>query len=137
MKSTIAFIIGIMGVLVSCSANGQDLKSVTYVKQIWMAYINQTRFSNHWGSWFAFHLRTKEDFVNNFSQMMLQGGVSYFFTDNTRFTLGYTYADYFPADTHAHVNQPEQRPWQLFQWNTNYSKVKFSQAVRLEERFRR
>ena len=115
---------------------GQTVKQKTTVKQIWVAYINQAQFAKHWGTWFAVHLRTKEDFVTDFSQMMAQGGLSYLVT-NLRFTAGYTFINYFPADNHLYVSQPEHRPWQLVTWNNNSGRIKISQAVRLEERWRR
>ena len=40
-------------------------KTTTSDNQVWLGYLNQTRFSNKWGEWLDLHLRTKEDFVNN------------------------------------------------------------------------
>jgi hypothetical protein len=115
---------------------GQTVKQKTTVKQIWVAYINQAQFSKHWGSWFSLHLRTKEDFVTDLSQFMAQGGLSYLAT-NLRFTAGYSFINYFPADNHLYVSQPEHRPWQLLSWNNNSHRLRSSQTVRLEERWRR
>jgi hypothetical protein len=112
-------------------------KSTSTDNQIWTAYFNQTRFSNKWGLWADFHLRTKEDFLTNFSTGIMRLGLTYYLADNTRLTAGYAFVNHFPSDNHKQISQPEHRPWQQVQWNTRYSKLRTSQAIRLEERFRR
>ena len=112
-------------------------KQTTYVNQVWMAYLNQTRFSKHWGGWVDLHLRTKEDFFTNFSQSITRLGVTYYLNDDVRLTAGYAYVLIFPDDTHPGVTQPEHRPWQQIQWQTKYPRIRLSQYLRLEERFKR
>ncbi len=43
-------------------------KQTEDVGQVWLAYLNQTRFSNKWGAWTDLHMRTGEDMVKNFLQ---------------------------------------------------------------------
>ena len=44
-------------------------KQTQKLQQIWTSYSNQTRFSNRWGVSFDVHLRTKDDFVEDLSQL--------------------------------------------------------------------
>ena len=112
-------------------------KQTETVQQIWIAYLNQTRFSNKWGTWTDIHLRTKEDFVSDLSQSILRFGLTYYLNDDTKLTAGYAYVSHYPADNHKNVTIPEHRPWQQIQWHSKYSKLKLMQWFRLEERFRR
>jgi hypothetical protein len=112
-------------------------KTTTSAQQVWMGYFNQTRFCKKWGAWVDLQLRTKENFFNNFSQALIRAGITYYLTDDTKLTIGDAYSWYFPADNHKQATQPEHRPWQQLQWQTNSSRLKTRQGIRLEERFRR
>ena len=112
-------------------------KQTESVQQIWLGYFNQTRFSNKWGIWTDLHLRTKEDFVNDFSQSIIRVGLTYYLKDDTKLTAGYAYVSHYPADNHKNVTMPEHRPWQQLQWHTRSPKLRLMQWFRLEERFRR
>ena len=115
----------------------QTTKSTENIEQVWLGYFNQTRFSNKFGIWTDLHLRTKEDFTNNFSQAIVRLGLTYYIDNNTKFTAGYARVFLFPGDNHKDITQPEHRPWQQLQWHTAFKKTKLMQWVRLEERFRR
>ena len=112
-------------------------KQIESVQQIWLGYFNQTRFSNKWGAWGDFHLRTKEDFANHFSQSIVRVGLTYYLRDDTKLTAGYAYVSHYPADNHKNITMPEHRPWQQLQWHTRSPKLRLMQWIRLEERFRR
>ncbi len=116
---------------------GAQVKQTENVNQIWLGYLNQTRFSSKWGMWADVHLRTKENFVNNFSTGIIRAGITYYINDVTKFTLGYAYVNHFPAAAHKKISQPEHRPWQQLQWHTKYGKKRMMQWFRLEERYRR
>ena len=112
-------------------------KQTEHLQQTWLGYFNQTRFSNKWGVWGDFHLRTKEDFISDFSQSIIRVGLTYYLRDDTKFTAGYAYVSHYPADNHKNVTMPEHRPWQQLQWHTRGAKLRLMQWIRLEERFRR
>ena len=112
-------------------------KQTASEEQVWLGYLNQTRISKKWGFWLDAHLRTKENTFNGLSQGLLRPGITYYLTDDAKFTAGYAFINHFPADNHKNISQPEHRPWQQFQWHTKYPKVKLMQWFRLEERFRR
>jgi hypothetical protein len=116
---------------------GFSQKQTTYTEQAWVAYFNQTRFSNKLGMWADLHLRTKEEFFTNFSQGIVRLGLMYYINDNTRLTAGYAFVNHFPTDNHKNISQPEHRPWQQLQWNSRFQRLRLTQAIRLEERFRR
>jgi hypothetical protein len=121
--------------LVHCS-NAQQ-KTVMDSRQIWTGYFNQTRFSDKWGGWADLHLRTKENFVDQFSQSVFRFGLTYYLNTDTKLTAGYAFINHFPSDNHKNISQPEHRPWQQLQWHTKYPKLKLMQWFRLEERLRR
>lgn len=112
-------------------------KTVTEDEQTWFGVFNQTRFSKKWGLWFDAHLRLKDNFVGDLSQGIVRGGPMYYLSDDVRLTAAYAYVHTFPAPGHANIGLPEHRPWQQVQWFQRGPKARLTQAIRLEERFRR
>ena len=127
----------LMLVLVNNACLAQTAGNTENVQQLWFGYFTQTRFSNKWGASVDLQLRTKENFTDQFSQDLFRGGLTYYIRNNTKLTLGYAYASFFPGDNHTKITQPEHRPWQQFQWHTAFTKSRLMQRFRLEERYRR
>ncbi len=127
----------ILSLLMTGNGVNAQAKQTEKISQVWLGYLNQTRLSNKWGIWLDVHLRTKEDLFTNFSQALFRAGLTYYITDATRFTAGYTYVNFFPADAHKKISQPEHRPWQQLLWQTKYGKKRMMQWFRLEERLRK
>jgi hypothetical protein len=121
----------------SVSAFSQAAKRTDNVEQIWLGFFNQTRLSDKFGLWADFHLRTKEDFTDNLSQIIIRPGITYYINDNTKLTAGYAYVNNYPAEGHLNISQPEHRIWQQLQWHTKYTKTRMMQWIRLEEKYRR
>lgn len=115
----------------------QPSKSTANAAQIWLGYFNQARLSDKFGLWGDFHLRTKEHFTDHLSQIIIRPGVTYYVNDNTKLTAGYAYVNYYPAEGHNNISQPEHRIWQQLQWHTRYAKTRTMQWIRLEEKYRR
>ncbi|MCA8829790.1 DUF2490 domain-containing protein [Hymenobacter sp. BT728] len=105
-------------------------------QQTWLGIFNQTRFSQHWGSWTDLHLRLHDHFVQASYQTVARVGLTYYLTDDVRLTGGYAYVHHYPDGART-VGQPEHRPWQQVQWFSKFPKARLMQWVRLEERFRR
>lgn len=133
MKQVAGLVIPIM--IFSTSINGQ--KHTQHIQQVWIGYFNQVRFSDKWSSWVDVHLRTKEVFFTNFSTGIVRLGLTYHASEQLKLTAGYAFANYFPADNHSGISQPEHRPWQQVQYITHTKKSRWLQALRLEERYRR
>jgi len=112
-------------------------KQTQKIEQVWAGYFNQTRFSNKWGASMDVQLRTKENFVEDLSQLLIRPALVYYVNDATKLSAGYAYIRFYPADNHSKVTQPEHRPWQQFQWQTKYGRNRTMQWFRLEERYRR
>jgi len=112
-------------------------KQTTYVNQVWFAYFNQTRFSDRWGVWGDFQLRTKEDFVEDLSTGIARVGLTYYLANDVKLTLGYAFINHFPPGNNVDISQPEHRIWQQLQWHTKYPRIRLMQYARLEERYRR
>jgi hypothetical protein len=111
-------------------------KKVLHLNETWFAYFNQVRLSEKWGTWTDLQLRTKEDFVNNFSVDIVRIGVTYYISNSVKATAGFAWANYFPQDNHRLVSQKERRPWQQLQWDARYGRKRMVHWVRLEERYR-
>jgi hypothetical protein len=112
-------------------------KKSTSENQVWFSYNNQTRLSAKWGLWGDFHLRTKENYVEDFSTGIARVGLMYYLSDNTKVTGGYAYVHNYPQAGHTDIARPEHRPWQQVQWHNKFPNLRLMQYVRLEERFRR
>jgi hypothetical protein len=114
----------------------QATKSTADANRIWVGFYNQTRLSERFGLSLDLQVRTKEDFTDNLSQIVIRPGISYYVSDNTKITAGYAYVNDYPAEGHNNVSQPEHRLWQQLQWRTDYTSTKLTQAIRLEEKYR-
>ncbi len=112
-------------------------KTSQALQQVWLGYFNNSRINSKWGFVFDMHVRTGDHFLNNYSQAILRGGISYYINDRTRLTFGDTYSVYFSADDRNMVSEKEHRPWQQLQWQKVYAALRTTQALRIEERFRR
>ena len=111
-------------------------KASTTVQQIWFSYHNQTRLSNKLGLWNDAQLRTRNNFTRDFSIYILRTGLMYYVNEDLRITAGYAYAHSFPASS-KELPQIEHRPWQQVLWQARYPSLRFTQSIRVEERFRR
>lgn len=122
--------------LASILCNAQ-VKNTTHYQRIWGGYFNQMRFSDHWGLWVDLQLRTQDDFIRDWSQGIARLGLTRYFGNHTKLTMGYAYIHDFPSDNHRNIATYEHRPWQQLQWHTRYGKKNMMQWLRLEQRFRR
>ena len=110
-------------------------KNIDHREQTWLAYFNQTRFTQRSGMWIDLHARLTDRFVNQMSISILRAGYVYYLTDNTRLTAGYGYVtQYNPSPG---VDVPEHRPWQQIQWFDRRKGYNLMQYFRVEERYRR
>jgi hypothetical protein len=125
--------------LVLCLSGYAQSQTKTFVnyEQIWLGYMNQTRFSQRWGIWADVQLRSKDDFVDSMSTGILRAGLTYYIKDQLKVTAGYAFINHFPGDNHRDISQPEHRFWQQLQAHGGGGRVKTMQWLRLEERFRR
>lgn len=112
-------------------------KATQHVQQTWIAYFNQMRISDRWGTWFDGHLRTLDGFTDDLSTLILRAGITYHANDRLRFTAGYGFINFFPAGNHPGISQPEHRPWQQVAWTRAGKRSRLSNNLRLEERYRR
>lgn len=83
-----------------------QVKNTDKVNQVWLGYYNQTRISNKFGTWTDLHLRTKEDFVSDFSVSILRFGLTYYVSNDVKLTAGYAYVSFYPGDNHKGITQP-------------------------------
>lgn len=111
-------------------------KTVTEDGQTWLAFFNQSRFSERWGLWTDVHFRLKNDFVNDPSTFIFRAGPMYYLTDDVRLTAAYNFINHFPDEAHKNISQPEHRLMQQVQWFTKIKASRLMQWVRLEERWR-
>lgn len=122
---------------ISFTANAQSTKKITSQNQLWFAYFTQARVYKKWGLWGDFHIRTKDNFVDNLSQNIIRLGVSYNVNNDMKVTAGYAHNNSYPAEGFKKTSRPEHSYWQQALWQTRYGKSRMTQRFRLEERFRR
>jgi hypothetical protein len=125
-----------LGIVLLCTVSAPAQKQYVREQQTWLGVFNQTRFSQHWGSWTDLHVRLHDRYVQDMFQTVARVGLTYYLTDDVRLTGGYAYVHHFPDGART-IGQAEHRPWQQVQWFTKFPKARLMQWVRLEERFRR
>jgi hypothetical protein len=140
MKFTLAFstIIFLLSLTVSTSSLAQappaPAKHIENREQLWLAYFNQTRFSNKFGLWADVHYRMTENFAGRPFQLLIRPALTYFIKDNLRVNVGYAFVSHYPAEGST-TTRFEHRPWQQIWWNQKYTGLTTLQWLRLEQRF--
>ncbi len=107
----------------------------THTQESWWDYLNQNRYTDHWGSWIDLQSKLKDNYVNQINANEYTLGASYFQNEHFKYTGALTYVDNFPS-TGKNYHLAEYRPWQMIQLNTKTKKSKWLQWLRLEERFK-
>jgi hypothetical protein len=112
---------------------GQEEKEFETREMIWLAYFNQTRFTDKSGLWVDLHLRLN-DFGAETHATLARIAYIYYLSDQVRLVAGYAHQTAYGHD--GAPNLPEHRPWQQIQWIEKKSWFTMMQWIRLEERFR-
>jgi hypothetical protein len=120
---------------VSASVASGQSKEIIQRQQTWVGYFTQIRFTDKLGFWGDTHLRRTDQFIGNWSQSVVRGGLMYFLSDQTRLIAGYAYLEHFPEKGKS-VTVTEHRPWQMIQWTQKYPGFQTNQNIRFEQRFR-
>lgn len=110
-------------------------KEIEFRKQLWFAYLNQTRLTNKSGLWVDIHHRLTNNFLRESSANILRIAYTYYITDQTRLMAGYGYITNFSPEPLPDV--PEHRPWQQIWWADRKNGLTLNQYLRIEERYRR
>ena len=106
-----------------------------HAEESWWDYLNQNRYSDHWGSWLDIQTKRKEHYVDAINANEYTIGASYFYNNRFKYTASLTYVDnYASAGKTYHL--AEYRPWQQIQLNTQTRNARWLQWLRLEERFK-
>jgi hypothetical protein len=123
-----------MLLLVNCDVYSQT-KKIAEERQAWFAYQNQLRFNSKWGLHSEIHLRTKENFFDNFSASVIRTGLSYYPNNHWRLTAGFAQLNQFQTGSRKKIAIYEYRPWQQVQRIDSFRKFILTQYLRLEQRF--
>ena len=107
----------------------------SHIQESWWNYLNQNRYTEHWGSWIDIQSKFKDQFVNRINADEYTLGASYFQNDHFKYTGAMTLVDQFPGAGKTY-HLAEYRPWQMIQYNTKTKRAKWLQWLRLEERFK-
>lgn len=111
-------------------------KPMLFEAQSWASYNLQAKFSSKWGSWFDAEIHTKDHYFNEFSQVTIRLGASYYLKNHNKIIGGYGYTDYFPTEGHQYISIPEHFVWQQYQFFHNSQRHKLMQWIRLEEKWK-
>jgi hypothetical protein len=123
----------IISILLICNCN--FVAAQQQLNQFWFGYINQVKLTKKWNLITDFHLRTKDNFTDSFSNSIARIGLQYHLK-KIRISSGYAYAIAFPDDNHQFIAQPEHRPWQLVTYTQHIGSLQATLGFRAEERFR-
>lgn len=110
-------------------------KYVDEREQTWFGYYNQSRLSEKSGLWVDLHLRLTNHYIREKAMLLTRFGYIYYVHDRVRLMGGYTYAHRYNQLGMRRV--PEHRPWQQVQWFSKMNGFDFTQAFRIEQRFRK
>ncbi|MEN9697383.1 MAG: hypothetical protein RLZ56_804 [Bacteroidota bacterium] len=123
-------------IVLLCFCIGIQLNAQTnHSEESWWDYLNQNRYTEHWGSWIDLQSKRKENYVDVINANEYTLGASYFQNTRFKYTAALTYVDnYMGTGNTYHIG--EYRPWQQIQLSTSARKSKWVQWIRLEERFK-
>ncbi len=124
-----------IGIIFSPFMLSAQIKQVQSDNQIWMSYNNTSRFTDKWGIWADYQVKTKDAFFNNTDIIEKTLGLIYYPNETIKLTAAFTHVDLHPTDGKTMI-VPEYRPWQMIQWQAKTGSVKWSSWIRLEERFK-
>lgn len=110
-------------------------QQVQHLQQTWVSYFNQSRLSKKWGIWDELQVKTHDQFTNQLSNTEATIGGIYYLNNNIKLVDGYTLVTIYPTEGKT-MNSFEHRSWQMIQLTTLKPKIKFTQWLRLEERFK-
>lgn len=110
-------------------------KYVVEHEQTWIGYYNQLRLTGKSGLWTDLHLRLTDHYTREKAMLLTRIGYIYYANDRVRLAGGYTYAHRYNQLGVRRV--PEHRPWQQIQWVSRKIGFDFTEAFRLEQRFRK
>ncbi|MCX6202702.1 MAG: DUF2490 domain-containing protein [Bacteroidetes bacterium] len=131
MRNTFYLLLLLCGSLYSKAQTRQ----VQYGQQSWLDYLNQNRYSNHWGSWIDLQLKLTDNYFKSELATETALGASYYTKKNLKLMGALTYVDQIHQGTN-NFHLIEYRPWQMVQFNTETHHTKTLQWIRLEERYR-
>ena len=103
--------------------------------QFWATYNHQARVSNKWGYTFDLNYRTRGVLPFTSSLTAARVGIIYHLNPKIRITAGYAWFGTFVQDRYQ-IWLHENRLYEQIQYNTRKKNLKFSQRIRLEQRFR-
>lgn len=134
MRSIIKIVFALLFLALINSTLLAQEKVVEYREQAWLAYFNQTRFSDKWGLWADIHLRFTDNYADRLGISIFRIAPMYYLNDQSRVTAGYAYVTAY--NTGDNPNASEHRWWQQLQWFEKKKCFTMAQYFRVEERFR-
>lgn len=111
-------------------------KQVSTTEQTWLGFIQQVRFSKHWGATADVHFRTADNLLQGRNLALGRIGATYFLDDRTQLGAGYAHFYYYPGENHLLEGRPEHRLWQQVLWQNNGPKLRVQNRIRMEQRWR-
>jgi Protein of unknown function (DUF2490) len=117
------------------SAYSQTTKNVAHNSNAWFMYFGNHKLSSKWGLHLEAQFR-RSDFVSNPQQLLLRGGINYYFNSQVFFTAGYGFIETYPyGEQPSKSSYPENRIWEQVQIKTQLQRFEWISRFRLEQRF--
>jgi hypothetical protein len=112
----------------SAQTNSRD---ITHDNMLWFGYYNIIGIKPKWSTLSDVQFRTK-NWYQHFSQALVRTGLNYKLTEKVNVTAGLAHFRFFINDK---TTRGEWRPWQEIELRQQFSKLRLSQRLRIEQRF--
>lgn len=113
----------------------QSIRKTYQQSNAWLMYFGSFQLQKHFGLHAEAQLRQSDVFTNQ-QQLLLRGGLNYYWTKQLSLTAGYCYVETYPYGAlPAKLMFPEHRIWQQLQLKSGLGRMEFINRFRLEQRF--
>ncbi|MDI9319358.1 MAG: DUF2490 domain-containing protein [Phycisphaerales bacterium] len=128
-------IIAVFIVLISMNKAQAQSRINSSNTNAWFMYFGDHKISKHWGIHLEGQMR-KNDFVNQWQQLLLRTGINYHINEQIFATVGYCFVETYPyGDFPVKSSFPEHRFWEQIQIKNQISQFEWTSRFRLEQRF--
>lgn len=111
--------------------------------ELWTGLYTKYRIGEKLYYYGEYHVRTRDQLVQNMSQLYLRFGLSYIIDKSLEVTGGFVLPFYWAPPEYQEIEEPydnvipQYRLWQQFLFVQSVSRVKFYHQIRTEQRWRR
>ena len=135
MKNLANYILACLVFLTALSgAKAQDTRVLSEQQHAWVLVNGSKKINDKFSVLYDFQFR-RDDFGQNWQQLLLRAGLGYAITDNLQGVVGYCFVETYPYGDFPVANAfPEHRIWEQLQTKQAIGKIALTHRFRLEQR---